>query len=445
MQESALRELALPRTKEANVDPMLARVFIRAIARLTADSETWKLLPFCLPGRPYQIPIRDNVALLVHRSPDLSKEFVIGVKALVRAQVIRQVFIYDTRLSDRVHALCRTLEPQLDRLVIRDHHAGPMETARAQDLKRIYGSRAEIVVCPRSERPTCFEMLSGHDGELRKTPTPTLVITAPLDIDSLNCVARGLGFSYAGQGNDVLAIEAKDRLAKKIGVSVLGDLILDALRVSPMVVLGRGSETFSTLLQIAALQAIEHSEAHGRHQETAAGEALLLLKNLGSMVKSSFVEALFVEHLEVGRVVASGECVNLSLVDLTSEAALKAAPRAEKTELSFSRLQVHLHVTASQISKELFNAPDRLRMSTLEDTCAGLIKSGRLPRDCLVVVRYPTENEGSSILRVVAFGGYRFSEFTRTLPWQMSPSGHGIIEDEAVFRAWILGPSTSAT
>jgi len=193
------------------------------------------------------------------------------------------------------------------------------------------------------------------------------------------------------------------------------------------------------------LQAIEHSKAHGRHQETVAGEALLLLKNLGSMVKSSFVEALFVEHLEVGRVVASGECVNLSLVDLTSEATLKAAPRGEKTELSFSRLQVHLHVTAGQISKELFNAPDRLRMSTLEDTCAGLIKSGRLPRDCLVAVRYPTENEGSSIFRVVAFGDYRFSDFTRTLPWQMSPSGHGIIEDEGVFRAWLAGPSTSVT
>jgi hypothetical protein len=454
--ESALRA---PTALTPPLDKTLVTSFLRALARLVDPeknpiaevrgeprSAAWELRLFPHPQRPYHVPLRGDVALLAARTPDLTKEFVIGVKRFCRDQDITRLYLYDTRLSDRVVALCKVLEPHLKTLVIRDHHGvGEGEQAGVAELREKFGSRADIRVVSKKDSPTCFDLLSENEGELIRGEGKALVITAPLDLDSLNCIARGFGLSYQGQNNDVLAIEAKDRVAQRAGVSPLGDLILDALRVGPMVLKGRSSETFASLFQIAALQAIHHaSSSHGAEKcsDTPAGETLSMLATLAKSAKELTLVSLLKRSVVRDQVVSTGAALNVCVVDLGDEGLVESAAHENMIPQRFERIGVRLNLAAAEVRRELRREPERLRMSTLEDVCSHLIRQKELPRNIFVFVRYPgEEGRQSALVRFAAFGEYRHAPFAQQLPWEMSRVGLGVIEDESKFFEWLKAPA----
>jgi hypothetical protein len=338
------------------------------------------------------------------------------------------------------------LEPHLKTLVIRDHHGvGEGEQAGVAELREKFGSRADIRVVSKKDSPTCFDLLSENEGELIRGEGKALVITAPLDLDSLNCIARGFGLSYQGQNNDVLAIEAKDRVAQRAGVSPLGDLILDALRVGPMVLKGRSSETFASLFQIAALQAIHHaSSSHGAEKcsDTPAGETLSMLATLAKSAKELTLVSLLKRSVVRDQVVSTGAALNVCVVDLGDEGLVESAAHENMIPQRFERIGVRLNLAAAEVRRELRREPERLRMSTLEDVCSHLIRQKELPRNIFVFVRYPgEEGRQSALVRFAAFGEYRHAPFAQQLPWEMSRVGLGVIEDESKFFEWLKAPA----
>jgi hypothetical protein len=446
--ESLLRA---PMKLPAGLDKTLANSFLRALAKLapspqstldiekeTQASNGWRLISFPQLHRPYRIPMRGEVALLAARSPDLTKEFIVGVKKLCGNQKITRLYIYDTRPSERVAALCRVLEPSLETLVIRDHHGeGEEEQARAAQLRDLYGRRAEIVLATKAESPTCFDLLAGKEGELVQGKGKALVITAPLDFDALACISRGFGLSYPGQRTDVLAIEAKDRAAQKIGVSPFGSLILDAHRVAPMVVRGRGSETFAALFQLAALQAIEGSTEFESCSKSPAGETLSMLAALAAGAKTIAIESLLKKNLVKDRVVSSGVALNICLVDLAGGRQPEEPGSEAPMRTRYESIGVSLSLSPEAVRAELSRQPERLRMNTLDDACSQLIQRRELPRNVVVFVRYPGEGERAPLLRVAAFGQYRHQPFLGHLPCELSKLGHGVITSQDEFDKWL--------
>lgn len=441
-----------PSAAERPLDPEMARKFLKITLLLQREQERWKTLKFqdtsTEPPSRYLVAQRDNVIVVPTPGLFFREGFSRSIEALALTERIGEVVLYDTMISSEVMDLLAALAEQIPalKLRIRDHHGeAPRVQHRLNTLRKIFGDRADIVVKNRDQARTCFELVGEHCGELAMDDTKRLLLFGPPDFDAIQCVALGFGLTYPGQENDVQAIEARNKQAQQTGVSPLGDDILDALRVLPIVVDQQGHKTFATMHLMASMQAMtiaaDPQLAADAWKESLPGQTLQFLGDIHRQLTHDLICELLKSHMGHNVEISHGRRVNIAVLDLTGGTAnsrLRLAPEAlqRTTELHSTRLRISVRIPFRQVLEALLDEPERLRMGSVQASAQALAQQGEIPRDSLIFIRYPTVDGERVKTRFIARGSYQY-DATLWPPTSTVGSTYGVLSSERDFTEWL--------
>lgn len=406
----------------------------KALTRLIASTRSQKLDYIPFGERAYPIPMLHDIAIVTLPKPNIDYSDHQALETLLAKYPIKELHLYDTRLTRELAFLFSRLDPALDRLVIRDHHLGDKDSNTREieciieEVIRRYGTRADIQVKTRNEYPTCLELVNDFSPGLIQ-PRPDrglkLVLTAPPDFDALQTTLAALGYTYVGQAEDVLIVEARTRTTPSSRVTSFGNAMLNAIRATASTIDAAGHMNHYTAIIAAVIRAIEYWRSEPGNptawSNSPHGRGLKFLGNIHSEVAARLFSSLIKNTVTQVGATQELEAHWFSYINLTGtpqQVFERYSPILEKIspiELEFLPGRKPVMIEPLDVLRAISQNIDRVRMKTSLAIGEALIKSKELGPNGLIFIEFPLRH--GTIIRIGCYGIFRFPGLLKRFPF----------------------------